>query len=305
MVGDSVRALGELEGKGRIYAVLDGARDPRVARLVVGSAPGWCLYRGKLPQELADAAPQLLELRPGHDYADTFFRVGWRNGWGVLLASAAPQPALYRHLRRMLLARSESGRSFVFRYYDPRVLRLYLPSCTAEEVERFLGPIAAVVAEAEEEGQFNVFRRAAAGFEHLRVERDAAPRPVRTWPVAQPGLSRGPLLLRQPQIDAMADPLVRKYTDGVVAWVAAEFPDQFEWRQESGVRALVARAITSAKTYRMTGTAETTGLLSLMLILGDDFEAREENAWMLKILRNEAVPPAQKVRMILEELKAI
>ncbi len=180
-MGDRARVFAELAGKGSLCAVLDGARDPRIGRLVAGKAPAHCLYRGKLPQELADAAPQLLQFRPGHDYADIFFRIGWRNAWGILLACRGPVPVLHRHLRRMLLARSGRTR-LVFRYYDPRVLRVYLPSCTAAELERFFGPVNAFVAEGEQAGEFHLFRRGGTGFEHLRVESGDAPaRVVKTW----------------------------------------------------------------------------------------------------------------------------
>ena len=38
---------------------------------------------------------------------------------------ALPVDELRRHLRRFLLVKDESGRQLYFRYYDPRVLRLY------------------------------------------------------------------------------------------------------------------------------------------------------------------------------------
>jgi hypothetical protein len=37
--------------------------------------------------------------------------------------------------------RDERGNRLVFRYYDPRVLRVYLPTCTASELRRVFGPI--------------------------------------------------------------------------------------------------------------------------------------------------------------------
>jgi hypothetical protein len=302
---DRDRVLGQLEGRGRIYAVLDGARDPRVARLVAGgSAPSWCLYRGNFPQTLADVAPHLLHLRPGHDYADTFFRVGWRNLWGILLAAAAPQPQIYRQLRRFLRVRTEEGRVLVFRYYDPRILRRYLPTCTAAEMERFFGPIAALVAEANDEAQFHLFRRSEAGFEHLLVEGDAPPRVVQTWPRAEAAALRGPVVVRGAQLEALADPTARAYEDGMVAWIADAFPAHFERRDEEGVRALVRRGLGVARTYRLTRNADVTGLLSLMLLLGEDFETREKYRWIGDLLRSDTVASTDKIKTILAQLAA-
>jgi len=81
--------------------------------------------------------------------------------------------------------RTEEGKFLVFSYYDPRILRRYLPTCTPAEMERFFGPISAIVAEAQERRQFHLFRRAAAGFEHLLLEAEAESRVVQTWPAAE------------------------------------------------------------------------------------------------------------------------
>ncbi len=169
------RVLQELHGRGQVYAILDGARDPRVARLAVGSARSWCLYRGNLPAELAEVAPHLFHLRAGHDYADIYFRLGWRNAWGILLATTADQPLLYRHLRTLLRVRSEK-KTLVFRYYDPRILRQYLPTCTPMELERFFGPISSLVVEAEEPNQFHLFQRCKCGHGRQRRQCRSAAR---------------------------------------------------------------------------------------------------------------------------------
>jgi hypothetical protein len=131
-----------------IYAVLDGARDRRVRGFVLDSrAPAWCLYRGELPPEIEDVAPWLLRLDPLGPAARRFFELGWGHAWGFLLASDAPARDLRRHLRRFLLAHGRGGERLLFRYYDPRVLHVYLRSCAPEERARFFGPISAMAVE--------------------------------------------------------------------------------------------------------------------------------------------------------------
>ena len=39
-----------------------------------------------------------------------------------------------------------------FRYYDPRVLRVYLPTCDADELRTLFGPISRLLCEDEEGG---------------------------------------------------------------------------------------------------------------------------------------------------------
>jgi hypothetical protein len=167
-------------GKAPKYALLDGARDGRVASLTRGDMVR-CLYRGDLPRELSDAAPHLMRVWPGHETTERFFRQGWHDSWGVLLAFTGPMKTLYRHLRQFLRAQTEDGRVLAFRYYDPRVLRVYLPVCTPEEMERFFGPIEAFAAEDEAPDTFHVFKRALRGFEHRIVSPADPSRLVRTW----------------------------------------------------------------------------------------------------------------------------
>src|SRR5436305_12350506 len=93
--------LDQLSRHGRVYALLDGARDRGVRRFVLDSrAAAWCLWRSSraLPSELEDVAPYLLVLTPGQEYVERFFQVGWQNAWGILLACDAPSRELRRHL---------------------------------------------------------------------------------------------------------------------------------------------------------------------------------------------------------------
>jgi hypothetical protein len=159
-----------------VYAVLDGARDRRVRGWVLDTrAPSWCLYRGRLVPELDDAAPRLLRLLPGKRYTADFFRRYWGQSWGIVISSTAPAQDLRRHLRKLLLARTEDGRTMIFRYYDPRVLRVYLPTCTAKDGETFFGPVSAMAAEGRAADTFHVFRRNGEGVEQREVSVKAAP----------------------------------------------------------------------------------------------------------------------------------
>jgi hypothetical protein len=55
-----------------------------------------------------------------------------------------------------------------FRYYDPRVLRVYLPTCNAEEIRSVFGPISAYIAEDEDPA---VLSRLSSDDEKVRAEK--------------------------------------------------------------------------------------------------------------------------------------
>jgi hypothetical protein len=57
---------------------------------------------------------------------------------------------LRRHLRSFLRVTDEAGRRLIFRYYDPRVLRVYLPTCWPSELRDVFGPIDCFLMEGED-----------------------------------------------------------------------------------------------------------------------------------------------------------
>jgi hypothetical protein len=49
----------------------------------------------------------------------------------------------------LLRVQDEQGRILVFRFYDPRVLRVYMPTCEPSETMQMLGPVHALMCEKE------------------------------------------------------------------------------------------------------------------------------------------------------------
>ena len=46
--------------------------------------------------------------------------------------------------------KAEDGRELYFRFYDPRVLRIFLPTCNAAETATFFGPVGQFLVEAQD-----------------------------------------------------------------------------------------------------------------------------------------------------------
>ena len=126
----------------KVWAILDGARDNRIYGAVDAyGGEKSCLYAGTLPWQLKMAAPYLVELERDDKFTDFVLRQGWGNSWGVFLHAGTSASRLRRHLRGFLRVRDEAGKKLIFRYYDPRVLRVYLPTCWTEELKAVYGPI--------------------------------------------------------------------------------------------------------------------------------------------------------------------
>ena len=123
-----------------MWAVLDAAKDRRIFDLVSRSyLEKCCLFAGELSPELERAAPHLVEMSPRDSVTDSLLEFGWGQAWGIFLQSDDPIRTLRRHLRTFLRVKDEAGHYLLFRYYDPRVLRAYLPTCRAGELKMVFG----------------------------------------------------------------------------------------------------------------------------------------------------------------------
>jgi Domain of unknown function (DUF4123) len=132
-----------------VWAILDAARDERVYLALLSSRLEYlCLYSGNLPDALKHTAPYLVELAPSYTFTRPLIEMSWGNSWGVFLRIKDARN-LRHHLRAFLRVQDESGRRLIFRYYDPRVLRAYLPTCTTGELKTVYGPIGSYLVEGE------------------------------------------------------------------------------------------------------------------------------------------------------------
>jgi len=145
-----------------VYAVLDAASIPESTSLMKGlKHQHCCLFSGDLAGGVAEAAPYLTHLAPDDALTNMAFGNGWGNAWGIyaLIPKQVEFQTVRRHFRKFLMVRSPEGEPIYFRYYDPRVFRVYLPTCTAEEGAYVFGPVQYYFMESEEGDSFLRFEK--------------------------------------------------------------------------------------------------------------------------------------------------
>jgi hypothetical protein len=126
----------------QVYAILDAARNDKIHPAVTACSLEWtCLYLGNIPLELEQVAPYLVKLERDNPFTKRIVDEGWADHWGIFFWSPAEMADLRQHFRKFLVVKDESGKDLVFRYYDPRVFRAYLPTCTPEELDTIFGPV--------------------------------------------------------------------------------------------------------------------------------------------------------------------
>lgn len=136
---------------GRLWAVLDAARDPRILQLLRESVDDHrSLYEGIKGEAMADVAPYLVSFRRDSGLLERLVTEGWGRSWGIFATSRLSCKAVRRHFRRYLMVEEDgSFEKMYFRYYDPRVLREMLPMTTVRQKDELFDGIDAYLVEGE------------------------------------------------------------------------------------------------------------------------------------------------------------
>jgi hypothetical protein len=132
------------EARSRAFTVLDGASVPGLLdRLYRHDVESECLYRGELTPDLAHTAPYLVMLEPASRFTEWTIAEGWGRHWGIFGAARQDTSlaTLRRHFRHFLKVSDPKGKPLYFRYYDPRVLRDFLPLARPDQLDLMFGSV--------------------------------------------------------------------------------------------------------------------------------------------------------------------
>ncbi len=160
-----------------LYALVDGAQDQRLSvgsRNILGE-PLRPLFT-KAPHHMTKVGPYLVRIKCTNRYPEYMQRWTEKLGTntGILLLTTSWPQAVRQHCRSIFKVYDEQHNMFYFRYYDPRVIRTYLPTCTAKECRQFFGPIRSIFVEGETPGTMHHYR---AGQAAVQMEKDV----IKDW----------------------------------------------------------------------------------------------------------------------------
>ncbi len=128
-----------------VYAVIDGAACPELRFKIYDWEPvSSCLWSGELEPDLEEVAPYMVLLERDSLFTQWLITEGWGNNWNIFVHSPLDPRAFRKQIRKLLLIRSPDGSPMVFRFYDPRVLQIVLPTCNAEQGEDMYTNIKAI-----------------------------------------------------------------------------------------------------------------------------------------------------------------
>jgi len=156
----------DAQGEPVVYAILDGARNNKIQPMLGKSGQRYsCLYEGSLNYELTLAAPYIIRLEKESDFTHELIQQCWGNSWGIFAIAYAPATliSVRRNCRKIAYVLNQNNKKYVFRYYDPRVFRIYLPTCDALEAAKVFGPVTEFVIEGDAPNKLHRFIRTAQG----------------------------------------------------------------------------------------------------------------------------------------------
>lgn len=150
--------LQEAADAGSLYAVVDGCAAPALSNLARTLGPGRaaCLYLGDAAANYGDKAPYLL--RVDSALAATLGDGASDPAWGCFVVSSIGFEAVRRHLRGWLTVNSPEGEAWLFRFWDPRLLPIFLRASQPDELNAFFGPIDAFAVVDPAGGAFAAWR---------------------------------------------------------------------------------------------------------------------------------------------------
>ena len=144
-------------------ALIDAAHDKQVLELLRGASEEYqSLYRGN---QNAAVAPYLVRLPPRSELLKQMVQKGWGQEWGVYLTCPLSLLELREFFRSSLMVTMPDGMELFSRFYDPNFFRVFLDTCTAEEAEKFFGPITSYFMEDERPEILLQFRHSKKGAE--------------------------------------------------------------------------------------------------------------------------------------------
>lgn len=131
-----------------LYAVLDGASVPELRMKLFETRPAhYCLFRGELPPDVEEVAPYVIQLKADTPFTDWVLSESFGKHWGIFAHSRHSIKEMRRHFRLLVKVYDEEGNPMIFRFYDPRVLPNFLPTCNESELKYFFGTVDAFFAE--------------------------------------------------------------------------------------------------------------------------------------------------------------
>ena len=114
------------------------------------------LYKGGPEQHLSSVAPYLFQYGGNQSFED-WIEENSGKSWGIFVRTKTDMEDTNYHFRKFLKVKTEDLQQLYFRFYDPRVLCIFLPTCDRKQIIEFFGPIEYFICEQEINSSYIVY----------------------------------------------------------------------------------------------------------------------------------------------------
>lgn len=268
------------EDHAELFAIIDGARDDRLYREISrGEVSYEPLYRGQTEKFFA-VSPILARCQQDTQLFSWLTTEAWGRGHCLFITSRHPLERLADHFARFTVVRTEDSERLFFRFYDPRVLQVYLPACSNDERELLFGPALRMAVESDGGAGLLLFDREGGGLGPVKE-----PPPL---PPEEP-------LISPAQMQAFSDYMLRQFIDAMVKSLGGAFPEQRQELGDQKLRQIIDRGIGRAREHGVLLERDVERYLRCLLRHGEDFGRSPETAWAQEILSTQAITGTAKM----------
>lgn len=274
----------------RLYVLLDLAQgDLALEQLAQydGSEPFEFLEPGRSEAELEEFSPVLLPCSEGSGLLSWMLGDGLGQSFGVLLASEYGPAELAAHLNPLTeVLRQEDDEPLIFRFQDPRVLSVYLPTCTAEELDRVFGPVRRFWVEADDGARLLDFEHQAP-YAPPKNEPEQQPENEQDGdPDEQPDARPAPLVIRKEQMEVFRQAVTIGFVKRATKLLGRHLPQQCQQLGPGELKQTIEHGIQRAAAHGIQAEQDVCLYLGLMLIFGKDFDTDPAQPWAARVLAN-------------------
>ncbi|MEZ5198030.1 MAG: DUF4123 domain-containing protein [Bacteroidales bacterium] len=143
----------------KLYGIVDSARNDEVFRyLVTGDVRYKSLFEDTMDVQSYGVSGFLVECKKESPLFQWMTKQAWGDNCSIFFTSKASFDELFTHFQKFNRVYIEGDDVVLFRYYDPRVLNLFLPTCNNEQIRSFFGKVGHFFAEDEDPEIIRVFK---------------------------------------------------------------------------------------------------------------------------------------------------
>jgi hypothetical protein len=132
------------------YTILDGAAWEGLLPMIETHSPDYhCLFSGDLDEDVKEVSPYIVRLGANQPFTEWLLETIGNQPWGIFFRAPSTLKELRKHFRQFLIVKNPQGENLYFRFYDPRVLAAFLPTCDADQLGKMFGPVEEFIAPSE------------------------------------------------------------------------------------------------------------------------------------------------------------